>query len=74
MFTLLRVLPAQRLVVEQLPSMSLAWLATEAFFKFHSFTLELFAFLAVWGVVDAAIQVFSRLIRQFQSVSKEELR
>ena len=73
MFTLLRVLPAQRLVIEQLPSMSLAWLATELFFKFHSFTLELFAFLVVWGIVDAAIQTLSRLTGRFRSISEKEL-
>lgn len=56
MFTLLRLLPARRLLAEQLPALLVAWLIAELFYKFHSFSLECAAFLATWGVLDAAIQ------------------
>ena len=56
MFTLLRLLPARRLLAEQLPALLIAWLIAELFFKFHSFSIECAAFLATWGGLDAAIQ------------------
>lgn len=56
MFTLLRLLPWQRLVVEQLPAFALAWLIAETFYKWKSFSLEMLGFLATWLVLDAAVQ------------------
>lgn len=56
MFTLLRLLPARQLWIEQLPAMAAAWLVAELFYKFHSFSLECAAFLATWFVFDALIQ------------------
>jgi hypothetical protein len=35
--------------------MGTAWIIAEAFYKFHSFTLECIAFLATWFVLDAAL-------------------
>ena len=61
MFTLLRTLSVKRLLIEQLPALASAWLIAELFYKFHSFTLETLAFLATWGVIDAAIQVVRHL-------------
>jgi hypothetical protein len=55
MFTLLRALPLRRILTEQLPAIGTAWIIAEAFYKFHSFTLECLAFLATWFVLDAAL-------------------
>jgi hypothetical protein len=56
MYSLLSLLPVKRLVYEQAPALALAWVIAELFFKFHSFTLECGAFLAIWFVLDALIQ------------------
>ena len=61
MFTLLRLLPLQRLVAEQLPAFAIAWVIAESFYKWHSFSLEMLGFLATWAVLDAAIQGLRRL-------------
>ncbi len=60
MYTLLRLLPVQRLACEQVPALSVAWVVAELFFKFHSFTLECAAFLATWFALDALIQAVVR--------------
>jgi hypothetical protein len=62
MFTLLRLLSARRIFVEQLPAIAAAWAIAELFYKFHSFTLECAAFLATWFVFDALIQLAKRLL------------
>ena len=62
MYTLIRLLPSKRLVYEQLPSLTIAWLIAEAFYKFKSFTLECAAFLVTWFVIDAIIQVLGWLL------------
>jgi hypothetical protein len=56
MYTLVRALPWSRLLSEQLPSLSAAWLVAELFYKFHSFSLECAAFLMTWYCFDAAVQ------------------
>ena len=61
MFTLLRLLPWQRLIAEQLPAFAIAWVIAETFYKWHSFSLEMLGFLATWAVLDAAIQGLRRL-------------
>lgn len=62
MYTLIRTLPWQRLLAEQLPVMTAAWLIAEFFYKFHSFTLECAAFLATWFVFDAVISGIRRAV------------
>ncbi len=62
MFTLLRTLPWQRLLLEQLPAFGSAWLMAETFYKWHSFSLEMLGFVATWFVLDAAIQGLRRLL------------
>ena len=57
MYTLLRSLSLKRIGTEQLPAIAGAWVITELFYKFHSFTLECLAFLATWFVFDLLIQV-----------------
>ena len=61
MFTLLRMLPFQRLLLEQLPAFGTAWLIAEMFYKWKSFSLEMVGFLVTWFVLDAAIQGLRRL-------------
>ena len=59
MYSLFRLVPVKRLVLEQVPALVLAWVIAELFYKFHSFTLECAAFLATWFVFDAVIQGIS---------------
>jgi hypothetical protein len=60
MFTLVRTLPVPRLLLEQLPALVAALALAEAFYKFHSFTLECVAFLATWFAIDAGVQLGRR--------------
>ena len=60
MYTLMRLRPLRRLLMEQVPALLTALIVAEVFYKFHSFTLECLAFLATWYVVDAAIQLVVR--------------
>ena len=62
MFTLLRLLPWQRLVIEQLPAFAIAWVIAENFYKWKSFSLELLGFLVTWLLLDVAIQGLRRLV------------
>ena len=52
MYELLRSLGWARLVKEQGPSLLVAWVIAEFFYKFHSFTLECAAFLLTWFAID----------------------
>jgi len=61
MYTFLRLLPLNRLLVEQLPAFTIAWLVAESFYKWKSFTLEMLGFLATWFVLDAVIQGLRRV-------------
>ena len=56
MFTLIRSLPVNRLLTEQLPAIGRAWLAAEMFSKFRSFSREMLAFMATWFVIDGLLQ------------------
>jgi hypothetical protein len=62
MYTLLRQIVTARNAVEQLTSLTPAWLVAEFFYKFHSFTLECAAFLATWFVLDAVVQIVARRV------------
>ncbi len=63
MYTLIRSLPLNRLVSEQLPTFVVSFAIAETFYKFHSFTLECGAFLLTWFVFDGLIQIGLRLLR-----------
>jgi hypothetical protein len=60
MYTLVRSVPFKQLLIEQVPTLLLSLVIAEIFYKFHSFTLEAFAFLATWYVVDALFRVVIR--------------
>lgn len=62
MFTLLRMLPLRRVLIEQLPALAAAWLVAELFYKFHSFSLECAAFLATWFAIDALVQALRAVL------------
>ena len=57
MYELLRSLGWSRLVTEQGPSLLIAWVIAEFFYKFHSFTLECGAFLLTWFAVDLVLSL-----------------
>ena len=62
MYSLTKSLPLRRLLLEQMPPITISFVVAELFYKFHSFTLECAAFLATWYAVDAAIQFVGRRI------------
>ena len=62
MYTLIRSIPTKRLLFEQAPALALSFGIAEAFYKFHSFTLECLAFLATWYLADALIQPIARRV------------
>jgi len=49
----------------QVPPLVVALGIAEVFFKFHSFTLEALAFLAVWYVLRRAYEPFERRARRW---------
>lgn len=59
MYTLVRGLTTTRLAIEQVAALLAAWLVAELFYKLHSFTLELAAFLATWLLLDWLVQALS---------------
>jgi hypothetical protein len=52
MYTLIRTLPVRDILLEQVPALGVSFVIAEAFYKFHSFTLECIAFLATWYALD----------------------
>ena len=65
MHTLIKSITTRELVTEQLPALAISVVIAEMFYKFHSFTLECFAFLATWYVADLTIGfILSRFSRK----------
>lgn len=62
MYTLIRLIPFQKLFTEQAPVLGVSIIIAEMFYKFHSFTLECMAFLATWYVLDAALKLIKNLL------------
>ena len=58
MLEFLRALRRDRNFLVRLPSLSLAFFLAEAFYKFHSFSLECLAFLATWAIIDFVADYF----------------
>jgi hypothetical protein len=52
MLEFVRALRRERALLVRLPGLIVAFLIAEAFYKFHSFTLETLAFLATWLAID----------------------
>lgn len=60
MYSLMRLLPLRRLLLEQVPALAVSFVIAEVCYKFHSFTLECLAFLATWCAVDVVIEQVAR--------------
>jgi hypothetical protein len=56
MYQLLSSLSTRQVLARQTPTLLASFVLAEAFYKFHSFTLECGAFLATWFVLDATAQ------------------
>lgn len=57
MFELVRSSSIRQLFARQLPGFLVSLAVAEAFYKFHSFTLECLAFLVTWFVIDGVFAV-----------------
>jgi hypothetical protein len=61
LFYLLASLTIKQIVFEKIPVFGISIVIAELFYKFHSFTLELLAFLATWLLLDICVQfIFNR--------------
>ena len=58
-------------LIVHIPSFVIALLIAETFFKFHSFTLELLAFLPTWYVFFVGIRGLLRLFANNQTSDKQ---
>ena len=67
MYQLIRSARIPELLLQQAPPFAISLLIAEAFYKFHSFTLECLAFLGTWYLLDAA----SHLVRKLWKADKE---
>jgi hypothetical protein len=63
MFTLLKRCDAKELAFLQAPSLLVALLIAELFYKFHSFLLEAASFLATWFILDVLVTKLLSLVR-----------
>ena len=59
MFTLIKSSTFPQIITKRLPGLVISLIIAEAFYKFHSFTLECLAFLATWFLVDLTIEVIA---------------
>jgi len=57
MNALLRMLRFRDWTTVEGPALLAAWIVAEAFYKFHSFTLECGAFLATWLVLGSILHL-----------------
>ena len=64
MYTLVKSLTRHQFFSQQVPSMAVALVTAEIFYKFHSFILECAAFLVTWFVLDALSSLIYRRVTQ----------
>ena len=62
MYKTIALLPVRELLFVEAPAFGVSILIAEAAYKFHSFTLELVAFLATWYVLGFAARQIARLV------------
>jgi hypothetical protein len=67
MYKAIAHLPTSELVFVEVPAFGVSVLIAEAAYKFHSFTLELVAFLTTWYIVGFAARQIARLVGFRQS-------
>jgi hypothetical protein len=56
MYTLTKMLTVREFLLQQAPTIVVALMIAELFYKFHSFLLEAGGFLATWYILDLARQ------------------
>jgi hypothetical protein len=55
-------LTIKQIVFEKIPVFGISIIIAELFYKFHSFTLELLAFMATWFLLDIFVRfIFNQL-------------
>ena len=62
MYTLIQRLPASQWVWVETPAFVASLLVAELFYKFHSFTLECFAFCVTWAAIGFVLSRVKQLI------------
>jgi ABC-type enterochelin transport system permease subunit len=50
----------RRIVLEKIPLFGISIVIAESFYKFHSFTLELLAFMGTWLAPDIGVQILQK--------------
>jgi hypothetical protein len=63
MLTALGRLSRTEICLVEAPALLAAWLIAEAFFKFHSFTLEAGAFLLTWMAFSSLLTAGRRVLK-----------
>jgi hypothetical protein len=63
MLDFLRALRRDRTFLARIPTLLVAIVVAELFYKFHSFTLECTAFLATWALIDASVEYLTPVHR-----------
>lgn len=66
MYRLITSGPLKVLLAEQLPILAGSFVIAEAFYKFHSFTLECLAFLSTWLLLDGIASRVQRLASRWK--------
>ena len=61
MYTLLRSVGLREGLVSEAPALAISIVVAEAFYKFHSFTLECVTFLATWVAVSYLFSLVRRV-------------
>ena len=65
MYSTITSLPLGTVAITEVPAFGAALVIAEIFYKFHSFTLELVAFLVTWFVLGwAARQLYNLFVGQ----------
>ena len=60
MYTLVRHAKTREALLTEAPAFLLSLFIAEAFYKFHSFTLECVCFLATWFVASSFLSLIAR--------------
>jgi hypothetical protein len=66
MYTLIRSITNRSIASQQILSFIIAFGIADLFFKWHSFALETFGFLAVWFVLDFVVGWSIKMVRQIK--------
>ena len=64
MYSVIQYVPIREILKEYLPSLVMALIIAEVFYKFKSFSLESIAFLATWFALNYLIQLTLKLERK----------